>query len=66
MLVYLPTTNSIDFILGDFKYDLSKASSNKPINHMIEYTQVVNEPTHISESKNRCCLHKEYFVRRGS
>ena len=49
--IYLLVANSVDVIAGDFTNDLSKVSSNELLDHMIGYTQVVNEPTHISGSQ---------------
>ena len=49
ILEYLLVANFVDVITGDFNYDLSKLSSNTLLDHMIGYTQVVNEPTHIYE-----------------
>ena len=40
MLEYLHAVNSADIIAGDFTYDLSKASSNKLLQHAIRYTHV--------------------------
>ena len=45
---YLLESNSVDVIVGDVNCDLLKVKSNKLLDHIIEYTQVVNEPTHIS------------------
>ena len=48
MLEYLLEANSVDVIAEDFNYHLSKVSSNKLLDHVIEYTQFVYQPTHIS------------------
>ena len=49
--------NFVDVITGDFSYDLSKLSSNTLLDHMIGYTQVVNEPAHIYEYQiDRVCI----------
>ena len=51
MLQYLLVANFVDIIAADFNYNLSKVSSNKLLDYMIGYTQVVNEPTNISGSR---------------
>ena len=51
VLEYLLVANSVDVIAGEFNYDLSKVLSNKLLDHMILYNQVVNEPTDISGSQ---------------
>ena len=50
ILEYLLVLNSVDVIVGDFNYDLSKVSTNKILDHLRDCAQVVNEPTHISGS----------------
>ena len=51
VLEYLLVANSVDVIAGEFNYDLSKVLSNKLLDHMILYNQVVNEPTDTSGSQ---------------
>ena len=51
MLEYLHVANSVYIVAEDFKYNLSKVSPNKLLNHMIGYTLVVHEPTQISGSQ---------------
>lgn len=51
VLEYFLVVNSVDVIAGEFNYDLSKVLSNKLLDHMILYNQVVNEPTDISGSQ---------------
>ena len=50
ILEYLLVSNSVDVIVGNFNYDLSKVSTNKILDHLKDYAQVVNEATHISWS----------------
>ena len=50
MLQYLVATYSIDFIAGDFNYDLLKVSENKLLDSFTVYVQMINKPTHISGS----------------
>ena len=66
ILEYLLVSNSVDVIVGNFNYDLSKVSRNKILDHLKDYAQVVNEATHISEISNRSCLYKEYIIKRFS
>ena len=55
----LLVANSVDVIVGYFKYDLWKVSSNKLLDHMIGYTQVVHEETQISRSQiDQVCINK--------
>ena len=50
MLQYLLATNSIDFIAGDFNYDLLRVSQNKLLDNFTDHVQLVNKPTLISGS----------------
>ena len=49
MLQYLLATNSIDFIAGNFNYDILKVSENK-LDIFTHHVKMVNKPAHISES----------------
>ena len=51
ILEYLLVANSVYVITGGFNYHISKVSSNKLLDHMIGYTQVVNKTTHVSGSQ---------------
>ena len=50
MLEYLLVANSVDVIARNSNFYLSKVS-RKLLDFMIRYTQVVNEPIHISGSR---------------
>ena len=50
MLQYLLATNSIDFIAGDFNYDLLRVSQNKLLDNFTDHVQLVNKPTLIAGS----------------
>ena len=48
MLQYLPATNSINIIEGDFNYDVLKVSENKLLDNFTDHVEMVNRQTHIS------------------
>ena len=50
ILQYLPATNSIDIIAGDFNYDLLKVSQNNFLDIFTDHAQMVNKPIHTSGS----------------
>ena len=50
ILEYLLVSNPVDVIVRVFNYDLSKVSTNKLLDHLKDYAQVVNKATHISGS----------------
>ena len=50
MLQYLPATNSIFVLTGDFNYDLLKVSQNKLLDISTGHVQMVNKPALISGS----------------
>ena len=50
ILEFLLISNPVNVIVGDFNYDRSKVSTNKIVDHLKDYAQVVNEPMHISGS----------------
>lgn len=53
MLKCLLVANYVDVIAGHLIHDLPKVSSNKLLCHIIDYTQILNEPAHTSGSKIR-------------
>ena len=50
ILEYLLISNLVAVIVGNLNFDLSKVSTNKILDHLKDYAQVVNEPTHIARS----------------
>ena len=43
LVQYLPTTNSIDIIAGDFIYNLLKVTENKLLDIFTDHVQIVNK-----------------------
>ena len=59
MFQYLLSTNSIDFIAGDFNYDLLEVSQNKCSDTFTEHVQMVNKPVHVSG-----CLIDHVYIKK--
>lgn len=53
ILEYLLAANPIDIITGDFNSDLLKVSTNKLLDCLKEYFQIVNEVTHNKTTSNK-------------
>ena len=50
MFQYFLATISLDIIAGYFNYNLLKVSQNKLLDIFTHHVEMVNKPTHISES----------------
>ena len=59
MFQYLLATNSIDFMAGDFNYDLLKASQKKCSDTFTDHVQMVNKPIHVSG-----CLIDHVYIKK--